>query len=105
MVEARVYLRATARQQRRVHPRAAGEIVHPRARSTARSDLGVFLSENAAARKAHHADNRGQKNRGGDLLGVGIIPLGENIVSLTARMISDYSQRNGHERRSASAEL
>jgi hypothetical protein len=28
VVEARLYLRATARQQRRVHPRAAGELIH-----------------------------------------------------------------------------
>jgi hypothetical protein len=35
VVEARFYLRATARQQRRVHPRAAGELIHRSERSTA----------------------------------------------------------------------
>jgi hypothetical protein len=28
VVEARLYLRATAQQQHRVHPRAAGELIH-----------------------------------------------------------------------------
>jgi hypothetical protein len=33
VVEARLYLRATARQQRRVHPRAAGELCYEQDRS------------------------------------------------------------------------
>lgn len=33
------------------------------------------------------------------------LAVGENIVDLTSRMISDYSQRNAHEPRSASTEL